>query len=286
MEFALAWPLSLVCRWRGIPIVYVIHNDKPLLGDYFPVYQSALQRLLLRQASHVVVLSDFVRRHIATTDRIRSGTGCTLIPLGAHDVGASHGARPLREGEVRLLFLGRLLRYKGLSMLADALEPLRDLPGWRLTIAGMGPEAESVQTRFGHFPQVKVDWVRELSETDIDALLASHDVLVCPYIEASQSGVLTEALYHGMPSLVMPVGALPEQINFGEGGWVAPSASCEGLRETIRMILAEPASIRRASLAAGLMVAPPRNKVWGDLIEAVAQREPANGWAPTIVAPG
>jgi glycosyltransferase involved in cell wall biosynthesis len=171
-------------------------------------------------------------------------------------------------------------------MLADALEPLRDLPGWRLTIAGMGPEAESVQTRFGHFPQVKVDWVRELSETDIDALLASHDVLVCPYIEASQSGVLTEALYHGMPSLVMPVGALPEQINFGEGGWVAPSASCEGLRETIRMILAEPASIRRASLAAGLMVAPPRNKVWGDLIEAVAQREPANGWAPTIVAPG
>lgn len=272
MGFALAWPLSLVFRRRRIPIIYVAHDHEPHVGDYFVAYQEALQKVILRQAAHVVVLSEFVRRSIAAAEGLRTRTPCTLIPLSAHDVSLGKHARPARDPDVALLFLGRLLPYKGLPMLAEALEHFRELPGWRLTIAGYGAEAGSVQTRFRHFPQVDLGWVRELDESEVDTLLDRHDVLVCPYIEASQSGALSEALYHGVPSLVTPVGALPEQIGFGRAGWVAQSTSAHGLREAIRMVLADPDTIRRATREANAMVAPPRSDAWGDVVGAVVQR--------------
>ncbi len=272
MTFALAWPHCLLARRLNIPLIFVAHDDRPHIGDYRPAFQSLVQTVLLQQASQTVAVSDYVRQKISASGKLQGRPPCELIPLAAHDVAYRSTPKPAPLGEVSFLFLGRLLKYKGLLMLADALEPFRNRPGWRLTIAGCGPEADNVWARFRQFSQVDLSRLRVLDEAEVDALLQEHDVLVCPYLEASQSGVISEGLYYGLPSLATPVGALPEQIGLGQAGWIAPSTTAEGLRQTLGALLDDPAAIGRASAHALEIVAPPRTRAWGDLVEAVARR--------------
>lgn len=270
MNFALAWPCCWSFTRRGVPFIYVVHDAAPHPGDYARLWQSRVQRLLIRNAARVVALSDHVARQVEASGVLRQGQRCDAIPLAAHDAATRRTPRKTPSGPLALLFLGRLLPYKGLSLLAEALLKLKDHPGWRLTIAGDGPEADRVRALFADLPQVELK-LGLLDESGVDGLIRDHDVLVCPYLEASQSGVIAEALYDGMPSLVTPVGGLPEQIGFGRAGWVAEAVSASALAEALAALLDEPATVARmAGGALGMVQVAGAARAWGNLIETVA----------------
>jgi glycosyltransferase involved in cell wall biosynthesis len=153
-------------------------------------------------------------------------------------------ARPERRADapVRFLFVGRLLKYKGLDMLAEAFAPLLSRQDWRLTIAGLGG---ADQDAAGLLSAAQVDAARLgwLSDGEIASLLDTHDVLLAPYRSATQSGVVAEALAQGMPVAASPVGALAEQIDHGGGGWLAAEASAPAFRRVIVDILDRPGAI-------------------------------------------
>ncbi|CAA9320046.1 MAG: hypothetical protein AVDCRST_MAG90-958 [uncultured Microvirga sp.] len=273
MNFALAWPYHLAFARRRIPLIYVVHDAAPHPGDYMRLWQSRMQHLLIRASSGVVALSDHVAQQIEAAGLLRGGRRCDVIPLSAHEVASRLAPRPSPTLPVRLLFLGRLLPYKGLTLLAQALAPLREKRGWRLTVAGDGPEADQVRALFANFPQVELK-TGLLDESEVDGLIRDHDVLVCPYLEASQSGVIAEALYQGMPSVVTPVGGLPEQVGFGRAGWVAQSVSSEALTETLRGLFDAPTAIGRMSGGAlDLVRVASAEDAWRRVIEGVADRQ-------------
>lgn len=270
MNFALAWPYCRSFTKRRVPFIYVVHDAAPHPGDYMRLWQSRMQRRLIREAAGVVALSDHVATQVEASGLLRAGQGCAVISLAAHDVARRATPRQARAGPLALLFLGRLLPYKGLSLLAEALAGVREHPGWRLTVAGSGPDPDHVRSLFSGFPQVELK-LGLLDEDEVDALIRDHDVLVCPYLEASQSGVIAEALYDGMPCLVTPVGGLPEQIGFGRAGWVAGATSPEALAETFAALLDNPASIAPMSGGALAMVrVASAAQAWGSLVESVA----------------
>jgi len=272
MNFALAWPYCQAFARRRIPYIYVVHDAAPHPGDYARLWQSRMQRLLIREAAGVVALSDHVAGQIDASGLAR-GRGCTVIPLSAHDAASRATPRETPSGPLSLLFLGRLLPYKGLSLLAEALAPLRQHRGWRLTVAGEGPQAEEVRALFADMPQVDLRLAR-LGEEEVDGLIRDHDVLVCPYLEASQSGVIAEALYQGMPSLVTPVGGLPEQIGFGRAGWVARAVSAAALTDALRELLEQPGALEPMSRGAlDLVRVAGAGEAWASLIERVARRD-------------
>lgn len=272
MNFALAWPLSLSLAWHRVPFVYVVHDAAPHPGDYMRLWQSGVQRRLVREAAALVALSNHVAGQLKASGLLRAGQPCEVIPLSAHDAAAPMRPREAGGGPLALLFLGRLLPYKGLALLAEALAPLRNDRTWRLTVAGHGPESAEVRALFAGFPQVALR-LEVLREEDVDALIRDHDVMVCPYLEASQSGVIAEALYQGMPCLVTPVGGLPEQIGLDRGGVVAEAASPEALTQAVRGLLADPASISRLSAGAlDLVRVACAGPAWGGLIETIAGR--------------
>lgn len=269
MNFALAWPYCLSFARRRVPFIYVVHDAAPHPGDYMRLWQTRMQRLLIRKAARVVALSDHVAGRIEASGVLRVGQSCDVIPLSAHDVARRSTPRQNSSGPLSFLFLGRLLPYKGLALLAQALAPLRDNRAWRLTIAGDGPEADHVRALYAGFPQVELK-LALLGEEEVDRLIGDHDVLICPYTEASQSGVISEALYQGMPCLVTPVGGLPEQIGFGVAGWVAQAASREALTGSLHALLADPAAITRMSAGALRMVeVASATRAWGSLVETV-----------------
>lgn len=230
MNFAAAALLALGLQK---PLVYVAHDPKPHPGDYAPLWQRATQAALLRKSARTVALSNYAARELArltgTSDKLQ------VVPLGA--VFEPQEARPRREGPLRLLFAGRMIAYKGLDILAEALPRLAQRDDWRLTIAGAGPALDTAMARRFELPQVERvsnDW---LSEAELERLIAECDILLAPYRSATQSGVVAQALAHGKPCVVTPVGALSEQIGDDIGGWLADGADASAFAAALTRAL-------------------------------------------------
>ncbi len=230
MNFAAAAPLAIGLKK---PLVYVAHDPKPHPGDYAPLWQSATQAALLRKSTRIVALSNHAARELAKSANARGKV--QVAPLGA--VFEPHEAAARAETPLRLLFVGRMIAYKGVDILADALARLMPRDDWRLTIAGTGPALDAVTARrfeLAQVERVKREW---LSEAELEALIAGCDILLAPYRSATQSGVVAQALAYGKPCVVTPVGGLGEQIGESVGGWVAEKAEADAFAAAVEQAL-------------------------------------------------
>ncbi|MGH7076983.1 MAG: glycosyltransferase family 4 protein [Acetobacteraceae bacterium] len=191
---------------RAIPFAIIVHDAAHHPGDGL-VLQMALQRRMIRRAALVVALS----RHVGAMLRDQKLVSEQRLLIARHppfDFGAIPPPAP-HEGPFRLLFFGRLRRYKGLDLLAQAVERL---PAGRfaLRVVGRGPAGPELG-RLATLEGVSVEnrWV---PEDEIGGLLAWADAVVLPYREASQSGVAAAALAAGRPVVATRVGGLAQQL--------------------------------------------------------------------------
>ncbi len=171
-----------------------------------------------------------------------------LLPLFHPDL--TYGGAPeprQRTGgtPLRLLFFGRIMKYKGLPLLIDAVEALQAQGvAVRLGVAGsgdLGPERARL-TRLG--AEVVNRW---LDDHEIGPLLARYDAIALPHIEASQSGVAATAFGRGLPVVAMPVGGIGEQVIDGETGALAADESAGALAAAIRRLATDAALYNRIS---------------------------------------
>lgn len=234
MNFATAAPLAPNLRQ---PLVYFAHDPTPHPGDYAALGQRVTQALLISRAARVVALSRY-----AASELGRLGVGerkLVTAPLSA--VYEPHAQTSRGAGPVRLLFAGRMMAYKGGDILADALPGLTGQEGWRLTIAGAGPALdESLRRRLtGGNIEILPNW---MNEQELESHIANCDILLAPYRSATQSGVVAQALAFGRPSIVTPVGALPEQLGDGAAGWITNAADARSLAEILVRVLKDDTS--------------------------------------------
>lgn len=205
-------PLDLLMiaalRRLGVPAAVIMHDAEPHPGDDYPL-MFRLQHALIRRADAVVVLSGHVGRQLRAQRAVPAGTRFAVAAHPPVDFGAiaPAGAHP---GPRRVLSFGRLLAYKGLDLLAEALRLLGPRPDLEVRVVGQGPESATLAALHA-LPRVAVEnrWV---PEGEIGALLAWSDIVVLPYREASQSGVAAAALAAGRRVVATRVGGLVEQL--------------------------------------------------------------------------
>jgi glycosyltransferase involved in cell wall biosynthesis len=188
-------------------VVAVVHDADAHPGDGMPM-RLWLQRKLIRRADAVVALSDHVAARLREQEAVDSGRLVILShpPFTFDDMPPprAHG------GPLRLLFFGRLLAYKGLDLLAEAIAQLRTTNAWELRVVGSGPEAPELdKLRATTGVTVENRWV---PEDEIGKLIAWADVVLLPYREASQSGVGPAAIGAGRFVIGTKVGGLIEQL--------------------------------------------------------------------------
>jgi len=236
---ALPGPLDLLMatalRRLAVPFVVLVHDADLHPGDGLPL-QTALQRALCRRAAALGVLSAYVGDQLI--EQGLAGPPRPLFRLNHPPI--SFGAPPPRNRpphSLRLLSFGRLLSYKGLDLLADALALLGPQSGLEVRIVGRGPESD-VLDRLRAIPGVTVEnrWV---PEDEIGALLGWSDALVLSYREASQSGVAAAALAAGRRVLGTRVGGLAEQLS-GNGLTLLCEPDAASVAAGLRQLLDEP----------------------------------------------
>lgn len=233
----------------GIAFVPVVHDAAPHPGDFAWGWNWRLGRELAA-ARAAVVLSDQVAAALTVRapalPLIRARLPALLMapPQG--------GARESAPGTLRLLFFGRFRAYKGLDLLRDAFRLLHQShPGASLRVVGEG-DAEACAPGLAALPGVRLErrWV---AEDEIPALLAAADAVVLPYREASQSGVVPQALAMGVPVVATPVGGLAEQVRPGAGGVLAEAVTAPALAAALAGLMdpARLAALRREAAGAG-----------------------------------
>lgn len=149
------------------------------------------------------------------------------------------------EEEGLVLFFGRIWEYKGLEYLIRA-EPLitSQVPEARIIIAGTGEE-------YNHYRRMMVNPGRftihdeYVSNEKRAQLFRRASVVVLPYIDASQSGVIPMAYSFGKPVVATTVGGLPAQVDDGKTGYLVPPRDERALADAIVRLLRNPDLRRR-----------------------------------------
>jgi len=240
-------------RRAGIPFAAIVHDAAAHPGEGLN-FRVLDQRRMLRQASCLFPLT----RHVET-GLLRQGFGRggqVVSKLWHPPIGFDEVPPPRAPGAVpRILYFGRLLPYKGLDLLAGALEQMGPERGFEVRICGDGPASRSLE-RLRALPGVTVEQ-RWFADAELPGLLEWADGLVLPYREASQSGVAALAIAAGRHVLATNVGGLPEQLGGLARGLLCdpePGAIAAGLSRLVARV-GEPAAERVDAAADWRMMA-------------------------------
>lgn len=164
----------------------------------------------------------------------------------------------------RFLFVGRLIEFKGLDVLADAYRAYRRLTSepWDLTVVGMGPEADRMAGIEGVTVHGWAD-ARELA-----ALMQESSAFVLPSRAEHFGIVVHEAAAAGLPLLVSETaGAVPMLVQDSYNGWAVPEGDVDAwAKAMVRMSSQSPARLGELS----------------DVSRALSTRFSPAGWARNL----
>ncbi|HEY2131769.1 MAG TPA: glycosyltransferase family 4 protein [Acetobacteraceae bacterium] len=200
--------MAMALHRAGVRFLVVVHDAYLHPGDGFPL-QMTLQRLLMRRADGLIALSDHVAGQLRKLDLV----GGRPLIMTSHPPLVFGAPPPLPRahgGKLRLLSFGRLLPYKGLDLLAEALRLLGPKPDVEIRVVGSGPETPVLEA-LRQMPGVTVEnrWV---PEAEVGGVLSWADALVLSHREASQSGVAAAAIAARRWVVATRVGGITEQL--------------------------------------------------------------------------
>jgi len=241
--------LRLFSRTR---IVFICHNVVPhetspvdrilssiafLFPHAFVVQSSEDRSNLLRirkkadVASHPLPIFDFFRSGEMTREEARSRTG--------------EGEGPL------LLFFGLIRPYKGLAHLIEAMPEIAERTGARLLVVGEFYEDSApyfdLARRLGVSDRIVfVD--RYVANEEVAAYFNAADLVMLPYISATQSAIAQVAVAFDRPMIATRVGGLPEVVSEGRTGFLVPPADPSAMAGAVARFFEEGWGERMAPL--------------------------------------
>ena len=148
----------------------------------------------------------------------------------------------LREEEKAILFLGRIRPYKGIEYLLDAFKQLLsdEQANYRLILAGEPKKgSEEYLQEIRRSAETEFDRGRIISriqfipDEEMEVYLKGADVLVLPYKEIFQSGILFLAYSFGLPVVATDVGSFREEIVEGSTGFLCKPGDAAELAKGI-----------------------------------------------------
>jgi glycosyltransferase involved in cell wall biosynthesis len=226
---------------RGV-LVYCAHgwtfemSKRPAMRKLFAV----LERVLARRADHIIAISQYeYDRGVEIgieADRISAiRNGITRLP-------PSVAPAEWADDRLKLLFVGRFDRQKGLDVLLEAAAPLTE----KVCIRAVGDRivdyrSPPVAARPG------VAFLGWMTGEEVAAQMLSADLLVVPSRWEGFGLVAVEAMRCKLPVAGSAVGGLNEILDSGRYGFVFPSDNVLALRRFLNEVTPEQLSDYRES---------------------------------------
>ncbi|MBI3620102.1 glycosyltransferase [Candidatus Roizmanbacteria bacterium] len=237
-------PLIEYFKKQALRIVYTMHDvlpfpEKEIITPYLTYFYNL--------ADAAIVGNDKERQNLADYFHFQNDTA--VATHGIYDLFNSHRLSQTTALQIlqippdknRLLFFGALRDNKGLADLLKALKILiQQNDNFHLTVAVSIKEAsdfdqyQALIDRFGLRNSVKIFIKDYIHSKDIETQFQAADLVVLPYTDVSQSGILNLAFAFEKPMIITDVFAEKDLVDKSMG-LVAKTHNPQDLADTIRV---------------------------------------------------
>jgi rhamnosyl/mannosyltransferase len=227
----------------GVPTVVTYHADILRQRMLWPVF-APVRQAILAKSRRVIVPTENHIRHSTVLARLRDK--CVVVPFGISperyvldDAARARAAELRRRHGNFVLFVGRLVHYKGLPTLVEAMRSVEA----QLVIVGDGPlrhEAEAAIDQFGLRDRVTL--VGAAAQADLNAYLEACSVLTLPSVSRAENFgmILLEGMLFGKPLVTTRLPSGVGVVNAdGETGFQVEPRDARALAAALNRLLGD-----------------------------------------------
>jgi len=241
MEFLYLWPWLLMQRR---PVIYRV-GDAPIWASPF---HKSVMKILLSKASLVVPTSHFIHSEciaLLNSTKTKAHVIWNIPPEFEAKTDPTDELiyrQATTTGPTKFLFVGQITPEKGVKTMVEALIALKGNSSWQCRIVGGGTYTTEFQKELADLVkkrnlEEKIQFTGQVSNPTEHYNWADWHVLPSHLNEAFGL-VIVEAKKQGTPSIVFPLGAMPELIDPDVNGIITKCASVEALTEAFYKAIA------------------------------------------------
>jgi len=229
--------MMLFYRMCGKKVAFTAHNVNGAKRDRKDsLTNRATLRIQYRLCDHIFVHTQKMKSELCHDFGV-AAEAVTVLRYPINNAVPSTNLTPfdakrylgLKEDEKAILYFGKIRPYKGIEYLLDAFRLIAADPhsNYRLIVAGE-PKKGSEEYLHGIERLVESSLIRErvmmktqfIPDEEMELYFKAADVLVLPYKEIFQSGVLFLSYGFGLPVIATDVGSFREDIVEGSTGFL------------------------------------------------------------------
>jgi glycosyltransferase involved in cell wall biosynthesis len=192
----------------SVPKVTTIHDPIMHKGEKNIILE-LIQKITMKQSTIIVILSKVffpvIEKYGIPKERIK------VIPHGEFSYYLDERNKNVLRENNTILFFGRIREYKGLEVLIEAFPLIKKkIPEAKLLIVGEG-DITPYKFKLSELQDIEVvnNWI---SDEEVAKFFLRSSVIVLPYTDATQSGIIPIAYIFKVPVISTKVGGIPEQI--------------------------------------------------------------------------
>lgn len=234
-----AWPLNIY----QFALYFLRRKMVLTVHDPFPHSFSETRIVKLRRSvafsltRNLVILNkeqknDFIRFYHLEKKNVIESQLCDYTLFRILD----NGIKQIADDTEYFLAFGRICRYKGFDYLLPAMKKVHEVhPECKLVIAGKG------DFHFDISEYVSLDYIdlrnRFIPDDEMVSLVKNALFMVCPYTDATQSGVIMSSYAFYRPVVATNVGGLPEMVIDDRYGLIVREKDVDALAGAINKLL-------------------------------------------------
>ena len=249
--------------WRGV-VHQTIRDTSKAVVKFDP-----LVRRTARRARTVIAATP---ETAAALESLNPGHGLTSLAIGW-----AGELRPpsLQPGPLRVIFVGRLIHWKGLHLGLTALAKVLEIrPDITLTVVGNGPERRRLERQVARLGITSaVTFTGQVPTELVHDLLRQHNCLIFPSFQDSGGFAVLEAMANGLPVICFGIGGPALLVGKNTGIRIQPDRPGQVVEEMqSAMVRLNDDEVLRADLGREGLKRVEREFAWersGDLIHDV-----------------
>ena len=219
------------------PLVSTIHDALAHPGASTSFISQAIKNFLVLQLSHQIIVHGKQQADILMDKYHTTKDAINVIPLGGYDLFAAFSPDQVIPESRTVLFFGALRENKGIDiLLRSAPLIINQIPDVLFLIAGSG-NCPAVRLMAEQYPNRFEIHNHFITAAEVHTFFERASLVVLPYTEGSQSGVLPLAYMFSRPVVATRVGSLAEVIEDQKTGFLIEPGDEHALAEAIIELL-------------------------------------------------
>lgn len=226
-----AWNLAIMmrCHKKETKIFQMIHDLIPHQGDKQEKSVNLMNKAVCKLADYIVLAN---KKYVPKVTELYKVPSNRVFFV---DMWRRFPKYTEPRYTKNALFFGRMNPYKGIDNL---LKIAKLCPEIHFDVVGrVDPQVQSYVDELIKLPNVSMN-NGYVSDDEMAQSFINADWIVLPYNTATQSGVVIDGYRYGRPSIAFNVGAISEQIDDGNSGYLIKAGDVKAFAEKLKKVVA------------------------------------------------